>query len=351
MKDNQINYPIGELPQSALPSSQVGDELAEKKRKQKKSLIKVGAMLVLCIILLIFFTLSWFTQNRQAETSGMQIAAGGPNYDILVLENGSNGRYYNDYHSLVRDESAVVWQMVNDNNMENYGDASENQGIRPGSCGVISFYVKPYVDTVNLSFDFEILGYSYDEEATNNADRMELLESNEPPAQFLNGHILLFEERTGATEDDYIYSKPILSNSDMQRIISKNTYTKKANDEPTKVDIYWVWPMTLSRLIDARTCQKITVTDLPFTNTNQYSESSNTSAYSEVVDNIREYPDFYFKGVNRPANVNDWLSEEAIATDYDKYGDYYDQADNDIGMGVDFILLKMSVSEVSSSGE
>jgi hypothetical protein len=74
-------------------------------------------------------TLSWFTQNRQVETSGMQIAVGGPNYDILVLENGSDGRYYNDYHSLVRDESAIVWQMVDDNNMENFGDASGNQGI------------------------------------------------------------------------------------------------------------------------------------------------------------------------------------------------------------------------------
>lgn len=351
MKDTKLKYDIGEVEQSASQSSQMVDGLAEKKREQKKSLIKVGAMLALSIILLIFSSLSWFTQNRQVETSGMQIAVGGPNYDILVLENGSDGRYYQDYHSLVRDESAVVWQMVDDNNMENYGDAGGNQGVRPGSCGVISFYVKPYVDTVDLSFDFEILGYSYDEKATNNADKMELLESNEPPARFLNGHILLFEERTGTTEDNYIYSKPILSNSDMQRIISKNTYTKKANDKPTQVDIYWVWPMTLSRLIDARTCQKITVTESPFTNTDQYSESSNTSAYSEVVDNIREYPDFYFKGVNRPANVNDRLSEAAIVTDYDKYGDYYDQADNDIGMGVDFILLKMSVSEVSSSGE
>lgn len=351
MNDNKAKYPIGELNESASLSSKTADELSEKKREQKKSLIKLMTMGVLVVATIIIGSIAWFASSNQVRSGGMQIAARGPNYDILVLENGSDGRYYNDYHSLVRDESAVVWQMVDDNNMENYGDAGGNQGIRPGSCGVISFYVKPYVDTVNLSFDFEILGYSYDEEATNNADKMKLLEANESPAQFLNGHVLLFEERTGTTEENYIYSKPVLSNYDMQRIISKNTYTKKANDEPTQVDIYWVWPMTLSRLIDARTCQKITVTELPFTNTNQYSEASNTSAYSEVVDNIREYPDFYFKGVNRPTNVNDRLSETAIATDYDKYGDYYDQADNDIGMGVDFILLKMSVSEVSSSGE
>lgn len=348
---NENKYPIGELPQSASQSSQAVDELAEKKHNQKKSLIKVSAMLILSIIMLIFSTISWLTQNRETSVSGMRIAADGPNYDILVLENGSNGRYYDDYHSLVRDQSAVVWQMVADNNMDNYGDASGNQGIRPGSCGVISFYVKPYIKSVDLSFDFEIIGYSYDEDAANAEDKMKLLEAYESPAQFLNGHILLFEERTGTTEDNYIYSKPILSNADMHRVISRNPYTKKANDEATPVNIYWVWPMTLSRLIDARTCQKVTVTEVPFTNTVSYSESSTTSAYSEVVDNIREYPDFYFKGVNRPTNVNDRLTEAAIVAYYDKYGDYYDQADNDIGMGVDFILLKMSVSEVSSSGE
>ena len=55
MNDNK--YPIGELPRSALPSSTEVDKFAEKKREQKKSLIKVGAMLVLSIIMLIFASL------------------------------------------------------------------------------------------------------------------------------------------------------------------------------------------------------------------------------------------------------------------------------------------------------
>lgn len=301
--------------------------------------------------MIIFGSIAWFAQNRESSAGSMQIAARGPNYDILVLENGSDGRYYEDYHSLVRDQSAVVWQMTAGSHMENYGDAAGNQGIRPGSCGVISFYVKPFVERVDLSFEFEILGYSYEEEATGDDEKMKLLRSDESPAQFLNGHILLFEERTGDSESDYIYSKPILSDADMQRVISRNTYTKKANNEPTLVNIYWVWPMTLSRLVDARACQKITVSESPLISTEPYPESSGTSAYSETVDNIITYPDYYFKGVSRPDDETDRLDETAIATDYDKYGDYYDQADNNIGMGVDFILLKMSVSEITPSGE
>ena len=72
---------------------------------------------------------------------------------------------------------------------------------------------------------------------------------------------------------------------------------------------------------------------------------------ARLLTNIRAYPDYYCKGVSRPANAGAMLSEPTIVTDYDKYGDYYDQADNDIGMGVNFILLKLSVSEVSSAGE
>ncbi len=351
MNDNKSKFPIGELAQSASSSSPKVDELAEKKKNQKKSLIKIGAMGILTLILLIFSSLSWFTQNRETSVDGMQIVAGGPNYDILVLENGFDGLYYEDYHSLVQDQSAVVWQMVADNNMGNYSNSLSNPGIKPGSCGVVSFYVKPYVDTVDLSFNFELLGYKYDKDVVNAADKMQLLDSDESPALFLNGHILLFEERTGETEDDFVYSKPILSNEDMQRVISKNTYTRKANDAPTQVDIYWVWPTTLSKVIDARGCTKISVTEEPFTNKTAYSEQSSTSAYSEVVDNIRAYPDYYCKGVSRPENANDRLDPNDIVKDYDKYGDYYDQADNDIGMGVNYILLKLSVSEVTSAGE
>ena len=338
--------------QAELILSEMKKENAENKRKQKKSLIKLTSMLVLLAVLIAFSTIAWFTMNREVDTEEIGMKAQGMNFELSsVDENGFKGLWYDPYHKNVREETgsdAIVWLMTDESNFGNYNSDNsdnteeQNGGIKPGSCGKISFNVKPYVDNIYLSYDFEILGYSYDENAANNADNMELLDEKESPARFLNGHILLFEERTGTTKDDYVYSKPILSNADMQRVIRSNKYTKNANDEPTQVDIYWVWPMTLSRLIDARTCQKVTVSESPFTSTN---------AYNEVVENIITYPDYYFKGVTRPANVNDRLADTAIVTDYDKYGDYYDQADNEIGMGVDFILLKMSVSEVSSSGE
>ena len=62
MNDNKINYPIGELSQSASQSSQAVDEIAEKKRNQKKSLIKLGAMGVLTAVTIIIGSMHMITK-------------------------------------------------------------------------------------------------------------------------------------------------------------------------------------------------------------------------------------------------------------------------------------------------
>ncbi len=54
---NNNKYPIGELAQSASQSSQAVDEKAKKKRDQKKSLIKLGAIGVLTAVTIIIGTL------------------------------------------------------------------------------------------------------------------------------------------------------------------------------------------------------------------------------------------------------------------------------------------------------
>ena len=69
MNDNKINYPIGELPQSASQSSQAVNEIAEKKRNQKKSLIKLIAMGVLIAVTIIIGSMHMITKQMTAETA------------------------------------------------------------------------------------------------------------------------------------------------------------------------------------------------------------------------------------------------------------------------------------------
>ena len=163
-----------------------------------------------------------------------------PNYEISTL-NGIDGAFYDPYHEMIQEsesDSYLVWQMTEEDNMGNY---SGSAGIRPGSHGKISFYVTPKVETVYLDFSFEIIGYRYSETTatTPNAEEGETTvtsremipitssspnETERSVSNYLNGHILLFENRT-LRGDDIIYSGLIASNDDMKRIIERPDHT------------------------------------------------------------------------------------------------------------------------------
>lgn len=343
-----------ETPDTASPLS-----TEQYKKMLVISLIKMSIPLVLCTVVFCLASVAWFAKNTSVKGSGMTIVAADPKYVISVLDSGNNGKYYDKYHILVRDPSAIVWQMTADNNMDNDEDSSTN-GIHPGSYGVISFFVTPKVESVNLKFTFEIVGYVSGETGEEGSKEITMtsLEQSDVPAKYLNGHLLLFGGRTTNTLEDgssvITYSDPILSNKDMMRVIDSKTFS--GVNTPTRVDIYWVWPRTLSTLVDARGCQNVKVTVAPFTE---------GDAYGNIVENILSNPGFFLKetsitepsagsgeGENTESGPSQGasLTEEIIASEYQRYGDYYDQADNDIGMGVDFILLKLSVEEADSSG-
>ena len=69
MKDAKLKYAIGEVEQSASQSSQMVDEIAEKKRNQKKSLIKLGAMGVLIAVTIIIGSMHMTIKQMTAETA------------------------------------------------------------------------------------------------------------------------------------------------------------------------------------------------------------------------------------------------------------------------------------------
>lgn len=344
--------------------------------------VKIGAMIVSVIVFVVFGTISWFTMNRETNANGMQMKVASEQFEITSLSGGDNGAFYDEYHILVKDPSSLVWQMTADNNMKNYvssssaassgsasseissGTSSTSLGIYPGSYGVISFNVIPKVDSINLKFTFDIIGYHSGRDENTSSLTMSSLHRDTEPGIFLNGHIQLFQSRTEVSAGNFVYSDPILSNDDMEKVISSKTFNRGANVSQ-QVDIYWVWPITLSQIVDARGCSTILVTEAPFT--------SSGSDYNNVVSNVLTYPDYYMKGFNSSAsgtasnssenlsnnsssnssseppnnsssNSSSELTASIIQRDYDKYGDWYDRADNDIGMSIQYVLLKMTVT-------
>lgn len=315
----------------------------DKKRKNVRIRMIAIHMIAFVLIVGTFSTGAWFIFGKLVPMRKMRMASVGANYEISFLENGQTGKFLQNFHSQVKDPYAVIWLMNDEHNVYN-NNGNETDGISPGACGSVSFYVMPKKDEVNLEFTFEILGYAMARNTTTGelTQELELLNKEEEPAIFLNGHILLFEGRSGEP-DHYTYSGPVLSNDDLERVLRK---TYSGNGVRQQVTLYWVWPQTLSTLVDARQSTDMAVTTVPITSGEDY---------DSVVDNLTEHADFFLKApedsTGNGSSLPDPLTENEIVNRYRHYGYLYDRADNDIGMSIRYVILKMSVAEVVQEGD
>lgn len=321
-------------------------ESEEERRKQKKRVIKIVLLMILIALIIVFASIAWFSMNRDVGTSGMGVSVGSDSYQIVSLD-GITSKYQDYYNYMPSgQDTSMVWKMTAENNMENYtGDA----GISPGSFGTISFYVKPRDASVNLDLSFEIVGYKYSEttqaaaeEGQDPVTTKSMTRVSNELQGYLAGHIFLFETRTPVYDDpdsenkkiiSYMYSDPILSTTEIAKVISNRTFNK--TDENTPVNIYWVWPKTLSTLVNAKENTYVTIE--PF---------CEGSAYTAVVNNVTSYPTRF---LYQYSDTETTLTPALISSQYETYGDLYDRADNEIGLNVSYITLKMTTTETAQT--
>lgn len=348
----------GIVPQTAQSQEQPKNEDKERKRRLRSSMIKLGSLTVFAFVVILFATIAWFSMSKEVGAEGVGVKVAAEHFEISMLANSKDSIFKNPYHIAVHEESALYWQMTPTNNLINYNEpvydennkmtAPGDRGIHPGTEGVISFIVTPKVDNLNLSFNFEIIGYKALYNDVNNTpdistdDELEMKKLSELPNNevgaahnLINGHILLFENRTETIENGntvITYSDPILSDEDMKRTFNRSISGKNS---PEQINIYWVWPNTLSTLVDASPSG---ITTKPFT----YGD-----AYARIVKNIEDFPQYYLKGTASDDHID---AENDIAPNYEIYGDMYDQGDNEIGMRVHYLLIKLSVTEGTAGG-
>ena len=299
--------------------------MREKTEKFIKNRFSIAILtFALCAVIGVTATIAWYTGSDGAEMNKMEMAGTSPHYEISSLPSGTNGIYY-EYYSVIKPEeedNVMVWQMTDTSNLDNYGGM--DAGIAPGASGKISFVVTPKTESVNLSFDLEVVGYlSHTQGQTITMEEI----TNESLMNYLNGHILLFENC-----EDGKYSGLIASDADRERVFNR---TFSGKNTPATVDIYWVWPEHFSNLVNAYNGSS--VTEQPFLDTN-------SSSYTDMINHISDYPRYYLKGNTEDAALTD-LTELKIKNNYETYGGLYDSADNDIGTGVEFLLVRLTVSE------
>lgn len=268
-------------------------------------------------------------------------------YEITALDDSKTSIFQSFFELIngsTNSSNALEWQMTATNHMENYDD--EATGIFPGSQGVVSFYVKPHQSSVSLDLTFDILGYTYsseDNSATTTTQTM--TKADDALQNYINGHIFLFQNRTEVKNNEskvtsYIYSDPILPDENNLRVVANREFLQADQGEP--VNIYWVWPRTLSTLVDASSNSHVTIR--PFCSGDDYRKIVNY-----ILENPNQFLYNYIQETDIDGNIIT-LSEELIAQKYDKYGDLYDRADNQIGMNVQYITLKMITAQSTTGG-
>ncbi len=317
------------------------------------SLIVLAVILVLGFVAYFNHSLAWFSSNRDTSATGMGVKVKGKNFDLITLSNDTTnkkGVYYDPYHAAIQEnesEAYDIWLVDSGSNINNYTNTGRDDGtlgIEPGSSGVIKFYIKPYQD-VTVEFAFETIGYNSSKTTVGGKTQVtmtELSSEADESARFLNGHVLLFE---GYDESTSFYSGLIPTGSDGKRVFSREFQLNGSYDADTdgdsasdayEVDIYWIWPETLDALVYNSNSTTTTICDR-----NAVASSGEDNDYTKVVNNICTYPQYYLKNYSLNTTYTEALVSGRNIT--------YNDADQDIGMNIEYILLRLGAKDSSGN--
>lgn len=386
MNDNKNKYPIGEMSQTASSSSLKVDELAEKKRNQKKSLIKMGAMGVLTLILLIFSSLSWFTQNRETSVSNMQIKTASLPFDIATkgasvrnreVINSEHSEYVEGTPGSYQDTSSVpgtyytgdsLLLRFNPAQQDDINTSNVNESylpdIAPGSSGELSLYVIPKNDSaMTVSVSLNVVAFAAIEDMTNNGEKkiIEIKDAADfaskatelgnniaaddaanyvAAANYLKGHILFFGgkgDTTNATESlRYYFTTPYTTRTFDKSIGAGN------EGKAVQVPIYWMWTNTLGQILlpDNTSGQRSGYPILADANTD-----GKTAIKTYLINNRSDV--FTNNGESTISNINS-VAQTVTAAEFNSdafksLSSGYNGADYMIGSKIAYFMIEVAV--------
>lgn len=295
-------------------------EELERKKMQKAALIKIGAMLVLSVILFIFSSIAWFTNNKEVSESGLQMTAGGIPFTI-EFPGEDEGYWIDQYHNL--SNQTGIWLVDDDKNMDNgSGTTEEKLGLEPGDSGTLEFRISPNeTDTITVDICFTMRGIVKQHDQNNSQQLTEI--SDTELMGFVASHIMLF---TGIDSNGK-YTGLIQNSSDLKRYLRNKTYSVNDSEEDDDyyTTLYWVWPLHLSNLISTQSDDLI------------YASSER----STVIQYMVAHKNGFFKDITTEDSV---LSADLNSMEhYGSYSIMFDKADLDIGKRVQYVILGLSV--------
>lgn len=380
-ENNKLWEAAERIAEKAVADKKAANE--EERRKQKKRIIKIVLLMVLIALIIVFASIAWFAMNKAVSADTMAIEAKDAPFDIATK--GSNVRYDTEFTSA---ESSYDYGEETDISGIDHITSSNKQQIKlrydpteqqlekedeigPNSSGKIELYIVPKETgplTVNL--DLSIVAYSAIENKQGETTTKEIIKMSDltpensgmTPAQisecvsaqeFLNGHILFFEEQSSSSA--YSYKKPISSG-----ILEHSFNAQK--DVPEKITIYWTWTNTLGQIA-------LKNNDSQLRNGTPVVEDSAAAEGSDkrkVIDYLKDNKARVFKHLDNVAQLTDeekeGKTEEQLEQAYSDKIDQrienaadpenftllsegYNSADFTIGTSVDYFIVEITVAK------
>ena len=294
------------------------------KTKLTISIICLSFLLVVFSFAAVAFlngSFSWFSFSTNSKVNEVELSIEGDKYDIFI-DNRTNEferEELNDesvmekvypHIDLLKDLLDDKYNFTNNSTSESSSLALElkaaepfegRYSLMPGSYGEFHFYIKLHegITELNVTFDFSMTALNYNA-SISNLEEVDSTTIND----LLNGHFLFFKERSegsqgyeydGLITDDVIEYDTSIHSSDIETIDGDDYY---------KVTIYWEWPLDYYEIYE-KTGEKYPV------------------EITEYVSNNKNY----FFATNKDSSDVELLS------------DGYNDGDQLIGEGVDFLLI------------
>ncbi len=329
----------------------MSDNNAKTKREffGRLLLLTVTALvLALSVALYAVSTFGWFAKTFSVEGSDMNVKAKDDFFDLAVT--GDQVSPYASDAAIVRylalsenggflklpstdnSHQAIICHMTNEN--PHVPDSDE---MAPGAYGKISFDIVPKGSgrtSFNISIDMLPLASVGGTPAPLDAAIADEL------TDLLSGHILLYLDRSAASNGGYYYSERITDGTFVFDTTEHTAVTMPDGDHYT-VDVYWIWPATFGQVALDGSNPKLHNHAVYGDYTNAGGDPVDGDAErAEILESMANEHGKFFKSLNPGVNFSRTAYEDYF---FVELTDSYNLADQFIGERVQFLVAAVNV--------
>lgn len=305
----------------------IAHEHKEALETNKRIFIKSAIFVLLTALVIILAVLAWFALNNRTESISSVISAMSSRYSIVTGEDGDNAGVWERGNTTLIFDTTDKMSVNEDSNFKNTNETSK---LSPGSFGELTFTIDPIANDLG---EIEVI-IETNLQYRKNKDNTQVLTDADAikVADYMNGHMLFFTDKNGRYYSGWI--GPDENDDKYKLTIPSNDFKDKDGKTTKSVSrtIYWVWPQQFHNYI--------------YTGGGSYYrnlfENEDLTDYSKLINDMWEHKSRYFKGDLSSVQK---IDSDMSGADYNICTDAFNEADQLIGEGVEYIQIRINTSE------